>query len=230
MTSEKSARGRFLSIEGVDGAGKSTQLPRIENWLRRAGVKTLVTREPGGTPLGESLRALLLDPRFTGMSPVAELLVMFAARAEHLSKVIAPAIEEGAWVLSERFTDATFAYQGGGRDVDSTRIEALEEFVQGGIRPELVLVLDLPVEIGLARAERRRRSPAISAHGPTEAGVEDGSADRFERENVAFFRRVRETYLGRARAQPERYAVIDASADVTTITERMVREITERLL
>ena len=182
MTSEKSARGRFLSIEGVDGAGKSTQLPRIENWLRRAGVKTLVTREPGGTPLGESLRALLLDPRFTGMSPVAELLVMFAARAEHLSKVIAPAIKEGAWVLSERFTDATFAYQGGGRDVDSTRIEALEEFVQGDIRPELVLVLDLPAEIGPARA------------------------------------------------QPERYAVIDASADVTTITERMVREITERLL
>ena len=230
MTSEKSARGRFLSIEGIDGAGKSTQLPRIESWLRHTGVRTLVTREPGGTPLGESLRAVLLDPRFTGMSPVAELLVMFAVRAEHLAKVIAPAIDEGVWVLCERFTDATFAYQGGGRDVDSARIEALEDSVQGDVRPDLVLVLDLPAEVSLARTELRRRSRAASAHGPIERGVEDGSADRFERENVAFFRRVRETYLERARAQPERCAVIDASADVTTITERMVREITERLL
>ena len=230
MTDKKSALGRFLSIEGLDGVGKSTQLPRIENWLRHAGVRTLVTREPGGTPLGESLRAVLLDPRFTGMSPVAELLVMFAARAEHLAKVIAPAIEEGVWVLCERFTDATFAYQGGGRDIDSVRIEALEESVQGDIRPDLVLVLDLPAEIGLARAERRRQNPTNSADGPVESGFEDGSADRFERENLEFFRRVRETYLARAHEQPERYAVVDASADMTTITERMVREITERLL
>ena len=183
MTSETSARGRFLSIEGVDGAGKSTQLPAIANWLHASGMRTLVTREPGGTPLGEALREVLLDPQFTGMSPVAELLVMFAARAEHLARVIVPAIEDGVWVLCERFTDATFAYQGGGRDVARERIEALEETVQGAIRPDLVLVLDLPVEIGLRRAARRRLVGAM-------AGVADGSADRFERENVAFFRRL----------------------------------------
>ena len=229
MTSVKSARGRLLSIEGVDGAGKSTQLPAIRDWLRGTGVRTLATREPGGTPLGESLREVLLDPRYTGMSPLAELLVMFAARAEHLAKVIVPALEEGVWVLCERFTDATFAYQGGGRNVDTARIETLEETVQGDIRPDLVLVLDIPVELGLARAEQRRRSAAVLAHGRAAAAIDDGSADRFERENAEFFRRVRETYLGRARQQPERYAVIDASADVTTVTGRMIREIRARL-
>lgn len=230
MTGVEFARGRFVSIEGVDGAGKSTQLPKLESWLRGTGVRTLTTREPGGTPLGESLREVLLDPRFTGMSPVAELLVMFAARAEHLAKVIAPAIEDGVWVLCERFTDATFAYQGGGRDVDPARIEALEEAVQGDVRPDLVLVLDLPVELGLARAERRRQGATISAHGRFEARIDDDSADRFEREDVEFFQRVRETYLGRARKQPERYAVIDASTEVTAVTERMIREISERML
>ena len=229
MTSVKSARGRFLSIEGVDGAGKSTQLPAIEQWLRGAGVRTLSTREPGGTPLGESLRDVLLDPRFTGMSPLAELLVMFAARAEHVAKVIAPAIEDGVWVLCERFTDATFAYQGGGRDVARGRIEALEETVQGNIRPDLVLVLDLPVELSLARTRRRRQDTTIAMDGRVEDGAEDGSVDRFERENVEFFRRVRATYLARAREYPERYAVIDASVDVTTVTERMIGEIRDRL-
>ena len=226
MTSMKSGPGRFLSIEGVDGAGKSTQLPRIESWLRGRGTRTLATREPGGTPLGESLRTVLLDPRFTGMSPVAELLVMFAARAEHLAKVIAPAIEDGVWVLCERFTDATFAYQGGGRDVDRTTIEALEDIVQGDTRPDLVFVLDLPPAAGLARAERRRRN-AVSAEGA--AGSGSDAADRFEREDAAFFRRVREIYLERARENPERYAVIDASADGATVTEHMIRAIEERL-
>ena len=226
MTSTRPRRGRFLTIEGVDGAGKSTQIPRIERWLRGRGVRTLVTREPGGTPLGESLRAVLLDPRFTGMSPVAELLVMFAARAEHLAKVISPAIEEGVWVLCERFTDATFAYQGGGRAVDRATIEALEGTVQGGIRPDLVLVLDLPAEAGLARAERRRRG-AVSADGPAGAGCR--AADRFEREDAEFFRRVREAYLGRAREQPGRYAVIDASADEPAVTERIIGAIEERM-
>ena len=212
MKSVETTRGRFLTVEGVDGAGKSTQLPKIEDWLRRTGVRTLATREPGGTPLGESLRTLLLDPRFTGMSPAAELLVMFAARAEHLEKRIAPALADGVWVLCERFTDATFAYQGGGRDVDPARIAALEETVQGDIRPDLVLVLDVPVEVGLERSARR------------------GAADRFERETVEFFRRVRDVYLGRAREQPECYAVIDARADEETVTRHMVREISERFL
>ena len=230
MTNIGSAPGRFLAVEGVDGAGKSTQLPRIENWLSQRGMKTLTTREPGGTPLGESLRVVLLDPRFTGMSPMAELLVMFAARAEHLAKVIAPALKDGVWVLSERFTDATFAYQGGGRDLDPASIEVLEATVQSGVRPDLVLVLDIPVETGLGRAERRRRRTSVSPHAPVAPGTECGVTDRFEREDPEFFRRVRETYLERARKQPERYAVIDASADETTVTERMIGEISRRLL
>jgi len=226
MKRTRPGRGRFLSIEGVDGAGKSTQLPRIERWLQSGGTRTLATREPGGTPLGESLRTMLLDPRFTGMSPMAELLAVFAARAEHLAKVIAPAIENGVWVLCERFTDATFAYQGGGRDIDRTTIEALENIVQGDIRPDLVLVLDLPPAVGLARAERRRHG-AVSAQGTTESGSD--AADRFEREDAAFFRRVREIYLERARENPERYAVIDASIDGATVTEHLIRAIEERL-
>ena len=230
MTHIGSARGRFLAVEGVDGAGKSTQMPRIEDWLRGRGVRTFATREPGGTPLGESLRAVLLDPRFTGMSPVAELLVVFAARAEHLAKVIAPALADGVWVLCERFTDATFAYQGGGRNLDSARIEALEATVQGDVRPDLVLVLDLPVEAGLSRAERQRQGAIVAPDGPVEVGTERGVADRFEREDLEFFRRVREIYLARAREQPERYAVIDASADETTVTARLIGEISERLL
>ena len=212
MTGVTSTRGRFLIIEGVDGSGKSTQLPRVGDWLRRYGVETLVTREPGGTPLGESLRALLLDPQFEGMSSSAELLVMFAARAEHLEKRIAPALAGGVWVLCERFTDATFAYQGGGRNVDPARIAALEDAVQGDIRPDLVIVLDLPVEIGLRRVARR------------------GATDRFEHEDVEFFRRVREVYLDRARKHPERYTVVDARADEHAVTEHMIREISERLL
>lgn len=226
MTRMKPGRGRFLSIEGVDGAGKSTQLPELERWLRGRGTKTLATREPGGTPLGETLRSVLLDPRFTGMSPVTELLAVFAARAEHLAKVIVPAIEDGVWVLCERFTDATFAYQGGGRDIDRTTIEALENIVQGDIRPDLVLVLDLPPTAGLARAERRRRN-IVSTAGAAEAG--SAAADRFEREDAAFFRRVREIYLARARENPERYAVIDASADEATVTEHLIRAVGERL-
>ena len=210
MRFANTASGRFLAIEGVDGAGKSTQVPRVDEWLRRNGVKTFVTREPGGTPLGESLRALLLDPRFTGMSTSAELLVMFAARAEHLEKCIVPALAAGVWVLCERFTDATFAYQGGGRDVDPKRIAALEETVQGDVRPDLVLVLDVPVEVGLERSVRR------------------GAADRFERESIEFFRRVREVYLARAAEHPERYAVIDAGAEAETVTRCMVEAISER--
>ena len=212
MTGARPELGRFLVIEGIDGSGKSIQLPRIGDWLRRNEVETLVTREPGGTPLGESLRALLLDSRFSGMSPSAELLVMFAARAEHLDKRIAPALANGVWVLCERFTDATFAYQGGGRDVDPARIAALEDAVQGDTRPDLVIVLDLPVEVGLRRVEGR------------------GAADRFEHENAEFFRRVRKVYLDRAREHPERYAVVDACADESAVTDRMIRVISERLL
>ena len=244
MKQARSGRGRFLVFEGIEGAGKSTQLPLVERRLRDAGVKTLATREPGGTPLGESLRAVLLDPRFTGMSPAAELLVMFAARAEHLAKVIEPALAAGTWVLCDRFTDATFAYQGGGRGVDAARIAVLEETVQGGVRPDLALVLDVPVEVGLARAGRRRAGQRRAGQrragqrgqmtmgfpsAPVGAGTAHGAADRFEREDVEFFRRVREVYLERARTYPERYAVIDASADEEATTGCVLAAVSERL-
>ena len=213
MKGSESRRGRFLTFEGIDGAGKTTQLSKARDWLAdRTEEKVLVTREPGGTALGESLRAVLLDPRFTGMSSMAELLVVFAARAEHLANVIEPALAEGAWVLCDRFTDATFAYQGGGRCADRAKIAALEEMVQGDLRPDLVFVFDVPVEVGLERAGRR------------------GAADRFERENVEFFQRVREIYLKRARAHPERYAIIDASMDEETTAGRVADEISGRFL
>ena len=227
MKHVRSGRGRFLVFEGIEGAGKSTQLPLVERRLGDAGVRTFTTREPGGSPLGESLRAVLLDPRFTGMSPAAELLVMFAARAEHLAKVIEPALAAGTWVLCDRFTDATFAYQGGGRGVDAARIAVLEETAQGGLRPDLVLVLDVPVEVGLARAGRRRQM-SMSFPAPAETGLARGVTDRFEREDADFFRRVREVYLERARARPERYAIIDASADEDTTAERVLTAISER--
>ena len=228
MKRTRSGRGRFLAFEGIEGAGKSTQLPLVERRLRDAGVETLATREPGGTPLGESLRAVLLDPRFTGMSPAAELLVMFAARAEHLAKVIEPALAAGTWVLCDRFTDATFAYQGGGRGVDAARIAVLEETVQGRARPDLALVLDVPVEVGLARAGRRRQVSMDLPGAPTWAGAAHGAADRFEREDIEFFRRVHEVYLERARMHPERYAVIDASAGEEATTGRVLAAISER--
>ena len=228
MKHARSGRGRFLVFEGIEGAGKSTQLPLVERRLRDAGVKTLATREPGGTLLGESLRDVLLDPRFTGMSPAAELLVMFAARAEHLAKVIEPALAAGTWVLCDRFTDATFAYQGGGRGVDAARIAVLEETVQGRMRPDRVLVLDVPVEVGLARAGRRRAGQQrADQRGQMSMELPAAPADRFEREDIEFFRRVREVYLERARTYPERYAVIDASADEETTTGRVLAALPE---
>ena len=205
------ARGRLLTVEGIDGAGKSTQVPKIEHWLRQTGIRTVRTREPGGTALGERLRALLLDPQLGDLTPAAELLLVFAARAEHVAKVIAPALAGGAVVLCERFTDATFAYQGGGRGVGAARITALEDAVQGPLRPDLTLVLDLPAETALARARRRSRP------------------DRIEREGAAFLRRARQVYLDRAERHPERYAVVDARADEDTVTAHLVRAITHRL-
>ena len=233
MKHARSGRGRFLVFEGIEGAGKSTQLPLVERRLRAAGVKTLATREPGGTPLGESLRAVLLDPRFTGMSPAAELLVMFAARAEHLAKVIEPALAAGVWVLCDRFTDATFAYQGGGRGVDAARVAALEETAQGGLRPDLVLVLDVPVEVGLARADggalisagRCRWTSRTHRPGPGPPPARRiGSSVRTSTSSGACVRSI-----SNAREHvPERYAIIDANADEETTTGRVLTEVSAR--
>jgi dTMP kinase len=163
----------------------------------------VLTREPGGTPLAEAIRGLLLDPAYTGMDSTCELQLMFAARAEHLAKVVWPALEQGQWVLCDRFTDATYAYQGGGRGIDGGVIARLEELVQGDFRPDLTLLLDVPVEIGLARASKR------------------GALDRFEQEKVAFFERVRNAYLEMAQRSPDRYRVIDASLPLIDVQNQI---------
>lgn len=186
-------RGYFITVEGIEGAGKSTQMDVIGDFLDAKGIRVVMTREPGGTPLGEAVRGLLLNPDIRGMSMDAELLLVFAARAEHLHEVIRPALEAGHWVLSDRFTDATFAYQGGGRGIEAERIAALEQWVQGALRPDLTLLLDVPVAVGMARIAER------------------GGRDRFEREQSDFFQRIRDNYLQRAAAEPQRFRRIDAS-------------------
>lgn len=203
------ARGKFIAVEGVEGVGKSTQLGFLHEHLQAAGHDVLMTREPGGSELAEDLRAVLLDPRHAGMTPDAELLLVFAARADHLARRVLPALEAGCWVVSDRFTDATYAYQGAGRGIPAQRIEILEQWVQGSLRPDRVLVLDLPPALGADRVAAR------------------GSRDRFEREPSAFFHRVRDAYLARARAAPQRYRVIDASGTVAQVRMRMAQAVAD---
>ncbi|NNJ91049.1 MAG: dTMP kinase [Gammaproteobacteria bacterium] len=186
-------KGKFITVEGGEGAGKSSNLTYIQSRLEEAGIEVLFTREPGGTDLGEDIRELLLGHKHTGMADDTELLMMFASRAEHLNRKIIPALEAGIWVLCDRFTDATYAYQGGGRNISFDRIAMLENWVQGKLRPDMTLLLDLPVETGLERA-RNRSEP-----------------DRFESEKIDFFDRVRAAYLKIAGNDPERVKVINAS-------------------
>lgn len=204
-----SMTGKFITLEGIEGAGKSSHLAFIEAWLQRVGKTVLRTREPGGTPLGESIRQILLDHRNTAMTSDTELMLMFAARAQHLAQVIRPALARGDWVVCDRFTDATYAYQGGGRGVDSQRIAALEDWVQGTLRPDLTVLLDVPEDVGLKRAGER------------------GEKDRFEREQAEFFARVRASYLKLAQLHPARYRVLDASrplADVQNQIQMVLEE------
>ena len=204
-------RGRFITLEGGEGVGKTTNLQFIRGLIEGAGKRLRVTREPGGTPLAEKIRELLLNPAHKGMAPDCELLLMFAARAEHIDKLIRPALEAGEWVLCDRFTDATFAYQGAGRGLSKARILELEAMVQGDLRPDLTLLLDVPVEIGLQRASDR------------------GEPDRFEQEARDFFERVRQGYLERAAAEPERFRVIDASRPLPEV-QQQIREALAPLL
>ncbi len=203
--------GRFITLEGIEGAGKTTQVSQVCRLLEGHGKRVLRTREPGGAPIAERIRNLLLDPASAGMADDTELLLMFAARAEHLAQVIRPALANGTWVVCDRFTDATFAYQGGGRGVAEERIADLEELVQGSLRPDLTLLLDLPVPLGLSRARRR------------------SSADRFEAEMLGFFERVRDAYLRRARREPGRISIVDASQDPVTVSESVCRALAELL-
>jgi len=195
-------RGLFITLEGGEGAGKSTSLVFVRNYLEQADRRVVVTREPGGTPLGEEIRELLLHGR-DNMDADTELLLMFAARAEHLARVIRPALADGVWVVCDRFTDATYAYQGGGRGVPEARIRILEDWAQQGLRPDLTLLLDIPVEQGLGRAGQR------------------SAPDRFEREKIDFFERVRNRYLAAAKNEPQRIRVIDAACDIPLVQAQL---------
>lgn len=206
--------GLFITLEGPEGAGKSTNREYLAERLRERGIEVQLTREPGGTPLAERIRELLLDPSDERMAVDTELLLVFAARAQHIAQVIRPALERGAVVLCDRFTDATYAYQGGGRGLPVERIAQLESFVQGELRPDLTLVFDLPVEIGLSRAAAR------------------GRLDRFEQEGRSFFEAVRNTYLDRAGAEPARYHILDAAqslAEVQRDLDNLLPSLLERL-
>ncbi|RYZ82766.1 MAG: dTMP kinase [Moraxellaceae bacterium] len=202
-------RGKFLTIEGTEGVGKSTNLAFVRDWLLAHGREVVVTREPGGTPLAEEIRNLLLCKRDEAVDETAELLLVFAARAQHLAGVIKPALARGAWVLSDRFTDATYAYQGGGRGLNKSTITMLEQLVQNELRPDLTLILDIDVELGLERARQR------------------GELDRFESETVDFFKRVRGAYQARALATPANYAVIDASQELVLVQRDIVKVLEE---
>jgi dTMP kinase len=190
VTTDIPRRGRFITVEGIDGAGKSTHLPGLCEMLARNGHRTWSTREPGGTPLGERLRGLLLHE---AMAPITELLLMFAARREHCEREIWPRLDAGEWIVCDRFTDATYAYQGGGRQIDPERIAEVERYALGGFEPDLTLLFDVPVAVGRARLANGR------------------PLDKFEQEQAEFFERVRQVYLARAAAAPRRCRIIDAT-------------------
>ena len=195
--------GSFVTFEGIEGAGKSSNISYAGMLLKNSGKSVMLTREPGGTPLGESLRELLLGHQHDGMSFKAELLLMFAARAQHLQSKILPALERGEWVICDRFTDATYAYQGGGRNLDSAVISTLESLVQDECRPDLTILLDLPVEMGLERAGKR------------------SAPDRFEKEKQEFFERVRAAYLQIAESDSQRVKVVDASLPLEQVQQQI---------
>lgn len=200
-----SARGLFITVEGGEGVGKSTNVACLESFLRERGVDVMVTREPGGTALGEEVRELLLEVREEPVSAMSELLLIFAARAQHIHQRIEPALAAGQWVLCDRFTDATYAYQAGGRELDESAIRLLENLVQGSLRPDYTILLDVPVTIGMARARGR------------------GELDRIEQETVEFFDRVRQKYLALANNSSGRFRVIDASASLDLVQQELIK-------
>lgn len=209
MTQQK--QGLFLSVEGVEGGGKSTNIAYIANFLESAQIPFILTREPGGTEIAEAIRALLLDPKLPAMHADTELLLMFAARAEHLQTKILPALQAGKWVVCDRFTDASYAYQGGGRGIDLQKIARLETWVQGSLRPDATLLFDLEADIGLKRTQKR------------------GKADRFEEEAIEFFNAVRAQYLYMAKQEPQRYHIIQAQYDLAKVQQQL-QETLESLL
>ena len=196
-------QGLFITLEGVEGAGKSTLMAYVAEILSNAGKEVLQTREPGGTKTGEQIRNILLDSKNVSVTDDTELLLMFAARSQHINEVIKPALSSGKIVLCDRFTDASYAYQGGGRGIESSRIKILEDWVQQGLKPDLTLLFDLDVETGLRRAGKR------------------SEADRFEQEEIGFFDRIRTCYLQRAKDEPERFRIIDSSQSFDNVKQQI---------
>jgi|TARA_B110000438_G_scaffold198423_1_gene189934 dTMP kinase len=192
-------RGLFITVEGVEGVGKSTNIETIKNFLAEKNVEFVLTREPGGTLIAEQIREILLKPHEEKLTELSELLLVFAARAQHVATVIKPALVSGRWVICDRFTDATYAYQGGGRGLNKSIITRLEDMVQNELRPDLTIILDLDPETGMERAAKR------------------GSLDRFEQEHLEFFNKVRAVYLEIARAEPRRCVIVDASSPIETV-------------
>jgi dTMP kinase len=201
----------FITVEGIEGVGKSTHMSFIAERLQARGRAVVQTREPGGTPLGEGIRALLLDKTHAGMNADAELLLIFAARAQHIEKVIRPSLAAGNDVLCDRFTDATYAYQGGGRGIGIERIAVLESFVQKALRPHLTFLLDAPAELACARAKHRSES------------------DRFELEDMTFFERVRAAYLQRAAREPGRFQIVDATQPLDAVRQQ-IADLVQRMI
>lgn len=196
-------KGKFITIEGSEGSGKSTNIRFIQEYLRTKNIEFISTREPGGTPVAEKIRDLLLDNANTSLCDDAELLLMFAARSQHLNELIIPALESGKWVISDRFTDASYAYQGGGRGLSWQKIAQLEQWVQGSLRPDATILLDIPVELGMERVRER------------------GETDRFEQEQLGFFNRIRESYLRLARENSQRFYIIDTQPAIEEVHKQL---------
>jgi dTMP kinase len=215
------SRGLFITLEGLDGSGKTTQLKRLSNWMQKRGIMPLLTRQPGGTATGDRIRALLLDSRSEGLAPMTEMALMFADRAQAIAEVIEPALAAGQAVLCDRFTDSTEAYQGGGRELGSELVLEMHRLVCGGLQPDLTLLLLPSLEKSLERA-RRRNDRATEKNGPDEG--------RFEREQDAFYRRVWEKYREIARRDAERVVPIEGDLSIDDVHEQIVEAVSERLV
>jgi len=220
----KKTRGKFVTIEGLDGCGKSTQIEKLAGVLRAEGIKLIETREPGGTPMGEKIRAVLLDSRTSGLSPRAELALMFGARAQHVDEVILPALADGTWVLCDRFTDSTEAYQGGGRKLGSEPVLALHKILCHNLQPDLTILMLSDVEASVARARRRNQAVAPAT------GSQPADENRFEQENRAFFQRVATAYKAIARREPKRVFAVDARPAPDVVHQKIVAAVRQRLM
>ena len=211
MTQSNTLNNRFITIEGTEGAGKSTALKCMHSWFQEKGVTPVITREPGGTPISEEIRSLLLAVREESVAPKTELLLMYASRVQHTEGLIKPTLENGGWVISDRYNDASFAYQGTGRALGASSLQELDDWSLNGFKPGHTLFLDLPVNIGMERAGQR------------------GALDRIEKEDIEFFERVRNGYLERAKQDPERFIVIDASQSISDVEQQIITALNERL-